>query len=96
MKILNFLIIIFICINPLVKADSKQNLINELQKGGKLIFPLPKIEIFSINNLKYELNSGCTKVIEPINSIISIKSNCLFLRPTVFSYKKEFMDVHHS
>ena len=38
MKILNYLIIIFICINPLVKADSKQNLINELQKGGKLIF----------------------------------------------------------
>ena len=38
MKILNYLIIIFICINPSVKADSKQNLINELQKGGKLIF----------------------------------------------------------
>jgi len=38
MKFLNYLIIIFICINPSVKADSKQNLINELQKGGKLIF----------------------------------------------------------
>ena len=38
MKILNYLIIIFICINPSVKADSKQTLINELQKGGKLIF----------------------------------------------------------
>jgi len=38
MKILNYLIIIFICINPSVKADSKKNLINELQKGGKLIF----------------------------------------------------------
>ncbi len=38
MKILNYLIVIFICINPSVKADSKQNLINELQKGGKLIF----------------------------------------------------------
>ena len=38
MKILNYLIIIFICINPSVKADSKQNVINELQKGGKLIF----------------------------------------------------------
>ena len=38
MKTLNFLVIIFICINPSVKADSKQNLINELQKGGKLIF----------------------------------------------------------
>ena len=38
MKFLNYLIIIFICINPSVKADSKQTLINELQKGGKLIF----------------------------------------------------------
>ena len=38
MKILNYLIIIFISINPLVKADSNQTLIKELQKGGKLIF----------------------------------------------------------
>ena len=38
MKILNYLIIIFICINPSVKADSKKTLIHELQKGGKLIF----------------------------------------------------------
>ena len=38
MKILNYLIIIFICINPTVKADSKKTLIDELQKGGKLIF----------------------------------------------------------
>ena len=38
MRILNYLIIIFICINTSVKADSKKTLINELQKGGKLIF----------------------------------------------------------
>ena len=38
MKILNYLIIIFICINTSVKADSKKTLIDELQKGGKLIF----------------------------------------------------------
>ena len=38
MKILNYLVIIFICINPLVKADSKKTFIDELQKGGKLIF----------------------------------------------------------
>ena len=38
MKILNYLLIIFICINPSVKADSNKTLINELQKGGKLIF----------------------------------------------------------
>ena len=27
---------------------------------------------------------------------ITINSNCLFLRPTVFSYKKNYLDVHHS
>ena len=38
MKFIKFLLIIFICINCSVKADSKQNLINELKKGGKIIF----------------------------------------------------------
>ena len=38
MKILNYLVIIFICINPSVKADLNKILISELQKGGKLIF----------------------------------------------------------
>ena len=38
MKFLKFLLIIFITINSQVKADSNQNLINELKKGGKLIF----------------------------------------------------------
>ena len=38
MKILNYLIIIFITINSSVKADLKKSSINELQKGGKLIF----------------------------------------------------------
>ncbi len=38
MKILNYLLLIFICINPSVKADSKKTLIDELKKGGKLIF----------------------------------------------------------
>ena len=38
MKFLKFLLIIFITISSAVKADLNQNLINELQKGGKLIF----------------------------------------------------------
>ena len=38
MKFIKFLLIIFITINSQVKADSNQNLINELKKGGKLIF----------------------------------------------------------
>ena len=38
MKFIKFLLIIFITINSPVKADLKQNLINELKQGGKLIF----------------------------------------------------------
>ena len=38
MKFINFLIIIFISINSPIKADSNQNVINELKKGGNLIF----------------------------------------------------------
>ena len=38
MKFINFLLIIFITINSPIKADSNQNLINELKQGGKLIF----------------------------------------------------------
>ena len=38
MKFIKFLLIIFITINYPIKADSNQNLINELQQGGKLIF----------------------------------------------------------
>ena len=38
MKFIKFLIIIFISINSPIKADSNQNVINELKKGGNLIF----------------------------------------------------------
>jgi broad specificity phosphatase PhoE len=38
MKFIKFLLIIFITINSSVKADSIENLINELKQGGKLIF----------------------------------------------------------
>ena len=38
MKFLKFLLLLFISINSPVKADSIQNLVNELKKGGNLIF----------------------------------------------------------
>ena len=38
MKILKYFLIIFIFLNSPIKADSNEALINELQKGGKLIF----------------------------------------------------------
>ena len=51
---------------------------------------------FSINNKDYVLKPACAVNLKVEQPIISIKSNCMFLRPTVFSYKDEYLDVHHS
>ena len=51
---------------------------------------------FIIDNKDYELKSNHSLLVETITPIISIKSNCLFLRPTIFSYKGKYLDVHHS
>lgn len=55
-----------------------------------------KLLKFSLENQNYQLLPGCTTLIKAKNKIINIKSNCLFLRPTVFSYRGKFFDVHHS
>lgn len=59
--------------------------------------PTSKKIRFSINQDKFQLNKGCSLIIDIANKkTITIKSNCLFLRPTIFSYKDEYLDVHHS
>lgn len=52
---------------------------------------------FKIDDKIYELKEGNSKLIDITNkNIITIKSNCNFLRPTIFSYKNDYLDVHHS
>lgn len=53
-----------------------------------------KLNIF---NKIYILSSGESKLIKfkDIKQISSI-SNCMFLRPVVFSYNKNYIDVYHS
>ena len=66
---------------------------------NELFFSNPTSEVvkFSVNNQNYKLNDNCSKLIDVSGkNIISIKSNCLFLRPTIFSYKDEYLDVHHA
>jgi len=58
--------------------------------------PTSKTIKFSIENKNYKLKPNCSLLIEIKNSIISIKSNCLFFRPVIFSYKEKYLDVHHS
>lgn len=71
---------------------------SEYEKS-ELFFANPtskKISI-SLSNNKFKLNpKECKRVIISKNDIINIISNCLFLRPTIFSYKGNFFDVHHS
>lgn len=60
--------------------------------------PTTKKIYFSVNNNKYELNSKCSKIIyiNKEEKEANIKSNCAYLRPVVFTYKQDYIDVHHS
>ena len=58
--------------------------------------PTDKTIRFSLKDKNYKLKSGHSISIDTNEPLVTIKSNCLFLRPTVFSYKKNFFDVHHS
>ena len=58
--------------------------------------PTSKKLKFSINSKNYVLKPFNSTSITVEQSIITIISNCRFLRPTVFSYKGKYLDVHHS
>ena len=91
-------------LSNVIKTSFFKNQTYTLQKyfngfdKNELFFTNPTSQIikFSIENKNYQLGPNCTLLLEIKNSIISVVSNCLFLRPTVFSYKGEFIDVHHS
>ncbi len=58
--------------------------------------PTSKIIKFSIGSNRYILKSGSSILIEIKDPILNIKSNCAFLRPIVFCYKNNYLDVHHT
>ena len=89
----------------IVRTSLFKNQYYKIQKyfGGydknELLFsnPTSKIIKFSIDEKDYKLDKHCSLLINVSEKeIINIKSNCLFLRPTVFSYKDNYLDVHHS
>ena len=88
----------------IIKKTITKNQIYKVQKlfknfdKSELFFANPTSEIvnFSINEDNYKLTDGCSVLIDVSKyETIIIKSNCLFLRPIIFSYKNQFMDVHH-
>ena len=74
-----------------------QNYFEDMTKT-ELFFANPtnkKIK-FSINDTKYTLNVGCSIIINLNSSkTANIISNCSFLRPIIFNYRNEFIDVYH-
>jgi len=51
---------------------------------------------FEINGSDYNLKKNESRIINvTVFDNITIKSNCYFLRPYIFKYKKGFLDVHH-
>lgn len=51
----------------------------------------------SFSNINFSLKPGACKKIEfNDKNFIEIKSNCLFLRPTIFCHKGNYLDTHHS
>jgi len=91
-------------LTDIVKTSLFQNYTYTIQKyfdvfdKNELFFtnPTSKTIKFSIENKNYELKPNYSLLVEIKNSIISINSNCLFFRPTIFSYKNKYLDVHHS
>jgi hypothetical protein len=88
-----------------VKMSLLNNQIYKIQKYFKnydkteLMFcnPTSSNVNFFIEKEKFCLKEGCSQIIN-FNNIgtITVRSNCMFLRPTVFNYKNKYMDVHHS
>lgn len=66
----------------------------------ELFFANPTSDLinFKIFENNYLLKKNSCKIVElnKTNKKTVIKSNCMFLRPIVFNYKKNFFDVYHA
>ena len=75
-----------------------QNYFDDYDKT-ELFFSNPtdnKIKFF-LNNKFYELETNSSLVIKSMKEkTFTIRSNCLFLRPVVFNYRNDFLDVFHA
>jgi len=92
-----------------LKTDLIKNsfFMNHLYRVQSYMNHCDKIEFFIANPTSKHIRLKINKIkfkIKPGNSIMIklnnfddtiIKSNCLFLRPVVFNYRKSFIDVYH-
>lgn len=88
-------------VNNAIFMNQKYTIQNNLKNFNKtqLIFvnPTTKKIKFSLNDKKFNLNGLCSTLTTlEKTSIASIKSNCCFLRPIIFNFNNDYMDVYHS
>ncbi len=98
-----------ICENEKISTDIVKTsyLLNKRYKIQKIIEGYDKNELFfcnptsqiikfKVNGSFKKLNKGQSVIIDVTNfKIVSIISNCMFLRPILFNYKNDYLDVHH-
>ena len=97
--------------NPMIKSNIIQNSVFTNQEYSiqnnfgdfdktELFFANPTSDLinFNIFGNDYSLKKNSCRIIElkKTNKKTVIKSNCMFLRPIVFNYNKNFFDVHHA
>ena len=72
-----------------------QNLYSDESKVEIYIANQPlKINIM-FENKNYQMRSYQCRILKTQSDKISLKSNCMFLRPIVFEAKKDYLNVHH-
>ena len=55
------------------------------------------IKLNFLNNKFYELETNSSLILKSMKEkTFTIRSNCLFLRPVVFNYRNDFLDVFHA
>tara|TARA_A100001015_G_scaffold143809_1_gene159604 strand:- start:1286 stop:2035 length:750 start_codon:yes stop_codon:yes gene_type:complete len=80
--------------------EKKKYIIQNSYKNSKIEVVLQNSsdsnQKISVNKKTFYLESGNSKIIDFINEdIIIITSNCYLLRPIVFEYKNNYLNVHH-
>jgi hypothetical protein len=74
-----------------------QNYFSNLDKSELFITnPTYKLIKIFVNKEKFQLNKGESIIINTTKyNQVKIKSNCNFLRPIIFNYSNNFLDVYH-
>ena len=60
-----------------------------------LMNPTSKNLRIKVNENSFKLTKGEVRLIKIDKEIIKIASKCYFIRPIIFSYKNEYLDVYH-